>query len=726
MTSQVVWVAAVVVRLHEMDSRERFAETEFNSNLVKTWRERNVGDAVSGKVEETGMFDRSGQDYVRDIMNRRLRTDDQCVIQGTKLLPNWHGVKGEKDVCTVGLSSLSVNNHCDKSNGNIYDKDVIRDVYIDQTDKTCVIKFKGNRKQSQLEEYKRKLDILTVMQLKLKDLSAEIERLNALLDSLKKTLQNRNKRARQLYEEKRRRFYQTAVKERRLKSSTFALKRAQDRMESCDGKMRGFLRRYRERVVQCKKFSGQSYDPRDDALPAPYKKAPFAGTYSPQIAALPADRGPWYHIREGFQQQGGGQKDIVGDWRANANLDDMVDGKVNEDGVLNEEATSFVKRMMNDTLNTSENCEIRGVDMLPEWHASPSGKKDTCILGMSNIAVNNNCHPGNIPLYDPKVVEDMHINPNDHTCVIKFKEGTNKAEIENYNDKVDILGRLREKVRKFRAEIKRLNDRISLHRNKISEKEEEIQTSEIHSSNLGKKLSEYDRVMNLRNSQSRSVMSKVFKCEREKGHSIYQIHANRLRSKLRDCRQFIKDDLLIHSPQHSSLNASTHWANDWDGSLDWVVRDKPIALTRIYSVHANQHEDRRFKFAGVEVNDKYLPSAGVQITEFVNDWDDRMDFNVPDNCYVVGLKSHHWNDKEDRRWKIYYRRFKKDGMISSKNPKESNQINDYDDRMDFRVPDGHLIVGFYSWHKNKHEDRRWKVRYAELTLLQRDGIDTMF
>jgi hypothetical protein len=47
--------------------------------------------------------------------------------------------------------------------------------------------------------------------------------------------------------------------------------------------------------------------------------------------------------------------------------------------------------------------------------------------------------------------------------------------------------------------------------------------------------------------------------------------------------------------------------------------------------------------------------GAVQQTVFINDFDGIMDFKLPDGCVMVGLWSEHNNNKEDRVFRIYYR-----------------------------------------------------------------------
>lgn len=44
-------------------------------------------------------------------------------------------------------------------------------------------------------------------------------------------------------------------------------------------------------------------------------------------------------------------------------------------------------------------------------------------------------------------------------------------------------------------------------------------------------------------------------------------------------------------------------------------------------------------------------------------------------------------------------------------------LNDWDDLIDYTTPPGTVMVGLYSVHRNSKEDRRWRVRYQQISLV---------
>ncbi len=46
----------------------------------------------------------------------------------------------------------------------------------------------------------------------------------------------------------------------------------------------------------------------------------------------------------------------------------------------------------------------------------------------------------------------------------------------------------------------------------------------------------------------------------------------------------------------------------------------------------------------------------------------------------------------------------------------TDYLNGYDKKFDFRCPENAVIVGMYSKHLNKHEDRRFKLTYCKIRI----------
>ena len=91
-------------------------------------------------------------------------------------------------------------------------------------------------------------------------------------------------------------------------------------------------------------------------------------------------------------------------------------------------------------------------------------------------------------------------------------------------------------------------------------------------------------------------------------------------------------------------------------------------------------------------------------SEYVNDFDEPMDFECPKNndqlWTVVGASSYHDNNKEDRRWQFRY-------CMLSECPNVQCTLhgysNDWDGDLDFTVPEKSYLTTITSEHNNDRE-----------------------
>jgi len=163
----------------------------------------------------------------------------------------------------------------------------------------------------------------------------------------------------------------------------------------------------------------------------------------------------------------------------------------------------------------------------------------------------------------------------------------------------------------------------------------------------------------------------------------------------------------------------TNWVNLWDGWMDWSTENNEM-ITGLYSQHDNRKEDRVWKFyrgsasGGVECNSKYWTS------DYVNEWDDELSFSCGANEAISGFQSKHDNSREDRRWKIQCCRVTK---VQLYDMGLTGYLNNWDGDLDFTCADDEVLIGVYSDHNNRKEDRRWKARCAQLRPM-RDFVIT--
>lgn len=161
------------------------------------------------------------------------------------------------------------------------------------------------------------------------------------------------------------------------------------------------------------------------------------------------------------------------------------------------------------------------------------------------------------------------------------------------------------------------------------------------------------------------------------------------------------------------LGAHARFLNDWDKPLKFQCDGSRESISHIYSEHDNKKEDRRW-----DLDCSSLPGMSSSArsretchwTGYVNNWDDPFNYNCPNNGYITGMSSYHDNKKEDRRWQFRCCR------VTCYHTQDclSKWANDWDERMDFRVPASYVLTGVYSYHSNKKEDRLYQYRYCRL------------
>jgi len=154
------------------------------------------------------------------------------------------------------------------------------------------------------------------------------------------------------------------------------------------------------------------------------------------------------------------------------------------------------------------------------------------------------------------------------------------------------------------------------------------------------------------------------------------------------------------------IHASHHrWLgniNGWDGHMNWHTNGHTY-VSGLQSWHNNHREDRIFRPLVTNIGST---QHGRHITGFVNNMDGTFAYTCPTNKAIVGFYSYHNNGNEDRRWRFYCAHFHGVGFRAGGWP-------GWQTRMDAHFAIGcgtNPAIGFSSYHNNHREDRVWRIR----------------
>ena len=172
----------------------------------------------------------------------------------------------------------------------------------------------------------------------------------------------------------------------------------------------------------------------------------------------------------------------------------------------------------------------------------------------------------------------------------------------------------------------------------------------------------------------------------------------------------VKLNYMFHVVGSLGQVSSTHYLNQMDEPFSWNVR-KGHAIIGAYSYHNNRKEDRRwyFRYAKIKGVNYFRGHQSLPITHY--------DVEMYSQCgygYILtSISSWHNNRKEDRQW-----HFRCSGVQRSRLDycHWTHYLNDFDKPLNYRAPKDFVIIGVYSYHNNRHEDRRFMFRICRLRI----------
>lgn len=151
--------------------------------------------------------------------------------------------------------------------------------------------------------------------------------------------------------------------------------------------------------------------------------------------------------------------------------------------------------------------------------------------------------------------------------------------------------------------------------------------------------------------------------------------------------------------------APDQMVNDWDQPLQYTP-GVDRAFVGMKSHHDNHYEDRKYQMYFTE--GEGLRCNPLSWSDWQNDWDQPFTFVCPPHHAVAGIQSVHNNDKEDRRWKFQCCDLQPGGYRVHSTT-VSGWINKFDEPADFECNPQEVMVGAMSEHSNNREDRRWRI-----------------
>ncbi|XP_046564165.1 dermatopontin-like isoform X2 [Haliotis rubra] len=144
---------------------------------------------------------------------------------------------------------------------------------------------------------------------------------------------------------------------------------------------------------------------------------------------------------------------------------------------------------------------------------------------------------------------------------------------------------------------------------------------------------------------------------------------------------------------------TSSYVNDFNEPLLFKC-PKGMSIASWESYHENSPEDRRHRFTC-----KTTRGLGkCQWSGYVNQFEQPVSFQCPNNGVISGVSSIHSNGPEDRRFDFYCCSLRCEQLVQCQG---TGYVNNWDGYLNFLVPVGRFLKGVSSVHHNVHKDRRW-------------------
>ncbi|XP_059156038.1 dermatopontin-like [Physella acuta] len=154
------------------------------------------------------------------------------------------------------------------------------------------------------------------------------------------------------------------------------------------------------------------------------------------------------------------------------------------------------------------------------------------------------------------------------------------------------------------------------------------------------------------------------------------------------------------------------WMTEFDQHFKIECPAQQFVKT-LESIHDNGKEDRVWNF-GCHILPHSAHVSGCEWSGYKNNYDELLEFQCPNDGVITGVESIHDNHFEDRKWS--FKCCNPIGYVTHA-CEFTPYVNQYDQMLTYRVPDGMVLRGVNSVHSNHNEDRIFKFDICKLDHL---------
>ncbi|XP_041805031.1 zinc metalloproteinase nas-33-like [Chelmon rostratus] len=148
---------------------------------------------------------------------------------------------------------------------------------------------------------------------------------------------------------------------------------------------------------------------------------------------------------------------------------------------------------------------------------------------------------------------------------------------------------------------------------------------------------------------------------------------------------------------------------DWDNKFHRRLHRKcppGQVVSSFASFYNKKKKDRLWRISCQAFNS----SEECHWSPFVNNYQENIDFNCPDNELIAGVSSTHSKRKADRRWKFYCCSF---SDFTTANCTTSAVVNTGGEYLSLSVPSSNFLTGVNSSYDMETRDRQWSFSYCQ-------------